>query len=184
MELLYSVNKGRSVCYRTLKERQPTLNPLILFCLYGFCQSISLQCHILVEHRNVLNWINSFVFFNLPLQENCKNEEILLSLKHVRPGNGFVPKFQLLEKVDVNGKDAHPLFQFLREALPFPSDDPSSLISDPKLIIWSPVCRNDVAWNFEKFLIGPDGVPFKRYSRRFLTSSIEGDIKKLLGKAN
>uniref|UniRef100_A0A3P9H448 Glutathione peroxidase n=2 Tax=Oryzias latipes TaxID=8090 RepID=A0A3P9H448_ORYLA len=115
-------------------------------------------------------------------QENCKNEEILLSLKHVRPGNGFEPKFQLLEKVDVNGKDAHPLFAFLREQLPTPSDDPAPLMTDPKFIIWSPVCRNDVAWNFEKFLVGPDGTPFKRYSRRFLTSDVEGDIKKLLSQ--
>lgn len=118
------------------------------------------------------------------MQENCKNEEILLSLKNLRPGNGFEPKFQLLEKVDVNGKDAHPLFVFLREKLPFPSDEPTGLMSDPKLIIWSPVCRNDVSWNFEKFLIGADGVPFKRYSRKFLTSDIEGDIKKLLNQAN
>ncbi|KAK2862171.1 hypothetical protein Q5P01_001704 [Channa striata] len=117
-------------------------------------------------------------------QENCTNEEILQSLRHVRPGNGFEPKFQLLEKVDVNGKDAHPLFAFLREMLPFPSDEPAALMTDPKFIIWSPVCRNDVSWNFEKFLIGPDGVPFKRYSRRFLTSDIEGDIKKLLNQAN
>lgn len=84
----------------------------------------------------------------------------------------------------MNGKDAHPLFVFLKEKLPFPSDDPVALMNDTRLIIWSPVCRNDVAWNFEKFLIGPDGVPFKRYSRRFLTSDIEGDIKKLLNQAN
>lgn len=118
-----------------------------------------------------------------PLQENCKNEEILASLKHVRPGNGFEPKFRLLEKVDVNGKDAHPLFVLLKEQLPHPSDDRSSLMNEPKFIMWSPVSRNDVAWNFEKFLVGPDGEPFKRYSRRFLTSDIEGDIKKLLGQA-
>uniref|UniRef100_A0AAZ1XFL4 Glutathione peroxidase n=1 Tax=Oreochromis aureus TaxID=47969 RepID=A0AAZ1XFL4_OREAU len=117
-------------------------------------------------------------------QENCKNEEILLSLKYVRPGNGFEPKFQLFEKVEVNGKDAHPLFVFLKEKLPTPSDDATSLMTDPKLINWSPVCRNDVSWNFEKFLIGPDGVPFKRYSRRFLTIDIEGDIKKLLSQTN
>lgn len=118
------------------------------------------------------------------MQENSKNEEILLSLKYVRPGNGFEPKFQLFEKVEVNGKDAHPLFAFLREKLPAPSDDATSLMADPKFIIWSPVCRNDVSWNFEKFLIGPDGVPFKRYSRKFLTIDIEGDIKKLLSQMN
>lgn len=84
----------------------------------------------------------------------------------------------------MNGKDTHPLFAFLKEKLPSPSDEPFALMNDPKLIMWSPVCRNDVAWNFEKFLVGPDGEPFKRYSRRFLTSDIEGDIKKLLNLAN
>uniref|UniRef100_A0A3B1J7S8 Glutathione peroxidase 1 n=1 Tax=Astyanax mexicanus TaxID=7994 RepID=A0A3B1J7S8_ASTMX len=115
-------------------------------------------------------------------QENGKNEEILNCLKYVRPGNGFEPRFQLLEKVEVNGTNAHPLFEFLKEKLPFPSDNSMALMTDPKFIIWSPVCRNDVSWNFEKFLIGPDGEPFKRYSRNFLTSDIEADIKELLKK--
>lgn len=119
-----------------------------------------------------------------PMQENSKNEEILLSLKYVRPGKGFEPKFPLLEKVDVNGKHAHPLYVFLKGALPFPSDEPVALMNDPMSIIWSPVCRNDVSWNFEKFLISSDGVPFKRYSRRFLTCDIERDIIQLLRKAN
>ncbi|TKS71320.1 Glutathione peroxidase 1 [Collichthys lucidus] len=113
-------------------------------------------------------------------QENCKNEEILNSLKYVRPGNGFEPKFQILEKVNVNGKDAHPLFVFLKDKLRFPSDDAMALMNDPQCIIWSPVCRNDVSWNFEKFLVGPDGEPYKRYSRNFLTIDIEPDIKELL----
>lgn len=121
--------------------------------------------------------LNIYIFL---LQENCKNDEILKSLKYVRPGNGFEPKFQLLEKVDVNGKDTHPLFEYLKEKLPFPSDDPAALMSDPKFIIWSPVKRNDVSWNFEKFLVSPDGEPYKRYSRTFLTSDIEADIKELL----
>ncbi|KAJ8361162.1 hypothetical protein SKAU_G00176870 [Synaphobranchus kaupii] len=113
-------------------------------------------------------------------QENCKNDEILQSLKYVRPGKGFEPKFQMLEKVDVNGKDTDPLFVFLKDKLQSPSDDNTSLMTDPKCIIWSPVCRNDVSWNFEKFLIGPDGVPFQRYSRNYPTIDIERDIKKLL----
>ncbi|KAK1799964.1 hypothetical protein P4O66_006477 [Electrophorus voltai] len=115
-------------------------------------------------------------------QENGKNEEILNCLKYVRPGNGFEPHFPLLEKVEVNGKDAHPLFVFLKETLPFPSDNPTALMTDPKFIIWSPVCRNDISWNFEKFLVGPDGEPVKRYSRSFPTIDIEEDIKLLLKK--
>uniref|UniRef100_H2PXN0 Glutathione peroxidase n=1 Tax=Pongo abelii TaxID=9601 RepID=H2PXN0_PONAB len=115
-------------------------------------------------------------------QENAKNEEILNSLKYVRPGGGFEPNFMLFEKCEVNGAGAHPLFAFLREALPAPSDDATALMTDPKLITWSPVCRNDVAWNFEKFLVGPDGVPLRRYSRRFQTIDIEPDIEALLSK--
>ncbi|NXT33699.1 GPX1 peroxidase, partial [Pelecanoides urinatrix] len=88
----------------------------------------------------------------------------------------------MFEKCEVNGKNAHPLFTFLKEALPFPHDDPSSLMTNPQYIIWSPVCRNDISWNFEKFLISPDGVPFKRYSRHFETIKIQDDIELLLQK--
>ncbi|KAG7244418.1 hypothetical protein INR49_031502, partial [Caranx melampygus] len=65
--------------------------------------------------------------------ENGNNDEILRSLKYVRPGNGFEPKFPILEKVD--------------EKLPFPIP------------------------------VSPDGEPYKRYSRNFLTKDIEADIK-------
>ncbi|TKC37605.1 hypothetical protein EI555_015131, partial [Monodon monoceros] len=116
------------------------------------------------------------------IAENAKNEEILNCLKYVRPGGGFEPNFMLFEKCEVNGEKAHPLFTFLREALPTPSDDATALMTDPKFITWSPVCRNDVAWNFEKFLVGPDGVPVRRYSRRFLTIDIEPDIEALLSQ--
>uniref|UniRef100_A0A3Q2ZZR8 Glutathione peroxidase 1 n=1 Tax=Kryptolebias marmoratus TaxID=37003 RepID=A0A3Q2ZZR8_KRYMA len=144
---------------------------------------------VLIE--NVMNELHSrystegLVILSVPCnqfghQENAKNDEILRSLKYVRPGDGFEPKFPLLEKVDVNGKDAHPLFAYLREKLPVPCDDATALMTDPKFIIWSPVCRNDISWNFEKFLITADGEPYKRYSRHFLTIDIEADIKELL----
>lgn len=122
----------------------------------------------------------AYFFFK---QENATNDEILQSLKYVRPGNGYVPNFPVFEKCEVNGANAHPLFVFLKEALPFPHDDTVSLMTNPQCIIWSPVCRNDIAWNFEKFLIGRDGVPFKRYSRRFETIKIQDDIEKLLQQA-
>ncbi|XP_017728591.1 PREDICTED: glutathione peroxidase 1-like isoform X2 [Rhinopithecus bieti] len=115
-------------------------------------------------------------------KENTKNEEILNSLKYVRPGGGFKPNFMLFEKWEVNGVGVHPLFAFLREALPAPSDDAAALMTDPKFITWSLVCRNDVTWNFEKFLVGPDGVPVRRYSRRFQTIDIEPDIEALLSQ--
>uniref|UniRef100_A0A8D0G750 Glutathione peroxidase n=1 Tax=Sphenodon punctatus TaxID=8508 RepID=A0A8D0G750_SPHPU len=113
-------------------------------------------------------------------QENCTNEEILHSLKYVRPGGGFEPNFSLLQKCEVNGKNTHPVFAYLKDKLPAPDDSPSAFMMDPKLIIWNPVHRADLSWNFEKFLVGPEGEPFKRYSPKFLTSSIEPDIQRLL----
>lgn len=115
-----------------------------------------------------------------PPQENCQDEEILNSLKYVRPGGGYQPTFTLVQKCEVNGQNQHPVFAYLKDKLPYPHDDPFSLMTDPKFIIWSPVRRSDVAWNFEKFLIGPEGEPFRRYSRTFPTINIEPDIKRLL----
>lgn len=82
----------------------------------------------------------------------------------------------------MNGAKAHPLFAFLKEALPAPSDTTTALMTDPKFIIWSPVCRNDISWNFEKFLVGQDGVPVRRYSHHFPTIDIEPDIETLLSQ--
>lgn len=115
-------------------------------------------------------------------QENCANNEILNSLKYVRPGNAFIPKIDMFGKISVNGKHAHPLFVFLKEKLPRPHDDDVQLMSDSKLILWSPVLRYDVSWNFEKFLIDSHGVPFKRYSSHFHTTDIAPDIEALLSK--
>jgi len=74
-----------------------------------------------------------------------------------------------------------PLFNWLKRALPTPSDDKEGyLMGDPKFFIWKPVKRSDVSWNFEKFLIDREGNPVKRFSRNFLTSDIESDIAALI----
>ena len=57
------------------------------------------------------------------------------------------------------------------------------MIDNPKYIMWRPVKRSDISWNFEKFLVGPDGKPVKRYSKAFLTSDIEKDIEELIEKS-
>lgn len=116
-------------------------------------------------------------------QENGDGQEILNSLKYVRPGGGFVPKVEMFCKATVNGSKADPLFVFLKEKLPYPTGEGGEiLMKDPQAILWSPVRRSDVSWNFEKFLIDANGVPFKRYSRHFLTSKIKSDIDELLAK--
>lgn len=114
-------------------------------------------------------------------QTNVKDYEVLDALAHVRPGKGFKASFPLFGRVDVNGEKALPLFAFLKAAHPIPSGPGGDTIQgDPKGIIWSPVRRNDVAWNFEKFLVNRHGVPVKRYSHRTPVADIKADIEALL----
>uniref|UniRef100_A0A8C4JI59 Glutathione peroxidase n=1 Tax=Dromaius novaehollandiae TaxID=8790 RepID=A0A8C4JI59_DRONO len=113
-------------------------------------------------------------------QENCTNEEILNSLKYVRPGGGFEPNFTLFQKCQVNGQDTHPVFAYLKAHLPAPADDTVHLMAEPRFVVWSPVRRADISWNFEKFLVGPEGEPFRRYSPRMPTAQLEPDIQRLL----
>ena len=54
--------------------------------------------------------------------------------------------FPLLEKVDVNGDDRHPLYRELTE------------VAD------SGGHRGDIRWNFEKFLVAPGGTIVARYA--------------------
>lgn len=53
--------------------------------------------------------------------------------------------FPMFEKVEVNGAAAHPLFRYLKDALPG-------------------VLGGRIKWNFTKFLIGRDGKPLKRFA--------------------
>ena len=54
--------------------------------------------------------------------------------------------FPLLEKTDVNGPDRHPLFEKLTKV----ADDEGH--------------SGDIRWNFEKFLVSPEGEVVRRFS--------------------
>ncbi|MBN3302721.1 GPX3 peroxidase, partial [Amia calva] len=92
------------------------------------------------------------------LQDPEENHETLNVLKYVRPGGGFIPKFEVFGKVEVNGQYEDALFTFVKDLCPYVSP----LIGDPKKFYWSPIKVSDIRWNFEKFLIQADGVPYKR----------------------
>jgi len=132
-------------------------------------------------------------------QTNEDNEEFLNTLKHVRPGNGFEPasSFAIFQKTNVNGADAAPLFKWLKAQKPMPDGEdedtkengmtdrealvlPRGGFGNTTVVLWSPVARSDIAWNFEKFLVGPDGKVIKRYSRYYPLAEIAKDIDALL----
>ncbi|XP_075396755.1 epididymal secretory glutathione peroxidase [Tenrec ecaudatus] len=109
-------------------------------------------------------------------QEPGENSEILPGLKYVRPGAGYVPNFQLFEKGDVNGINEQKVFSFLKHSCPHPS----FILGSPKYIFWEPVKVHDIRWNFEKFLVGPDGVPVMRWYHRAPVSAVRADILQYL----
>uniref|UniRef100_A0AAY5EEI0 glutathione peroxidase n=1 Tax=Electrophorus electricus TaxID=8005 RepID=A0AAY5EEI0_ELEEL len=111
------------------------------------------------------------------LQEPGNNHEILPTLKYVRPGNGFVPNFQLFERGDVNGLNEQKLFTFLKSACPPVGD---SFGNPSKRLFWEPLKINDIKWNFEKFLVAPDGKPVMRWFPRVNVSEVRADILKHL----
>ncbi len=70
--------------------------------------------------------------------------------------------FQLFEKVDVNGDNAHPLFDFLKKNAP------------------GVLGTEGIKWNFTKFLVGKDGNVYDRYASTTAPESMKQDIEKLL----
>jgi glutathione peroxidase len=113
-------------------------------------------------------------------QENLKDSEIISSLKYVRPGSGYVPKLDMFVKCDVNGSNQHPVFEWLKDQLHHPSDEQLMIMTDPKLVTWSPVRRYDISWNFEKFLVNRKGQAVHRFSPRFQTTDLKTYIEQLL----
>ena len=72
--------------------------------------------------------------------------------------------FPMFEKVDVNGDDAHPLFQWLRE-------EQGGLMG------------SKIKWNFTKFLINRDGEVVDRFGPTTKPEKIAKDIEaQLQGK--
>ncbi len=70
--------------------------------------------------------------------------------------------FPLMAKVDVNGPDASPLFDWMKKEAP-------GLMGS-----------KSIKWNFTKFLIDREGNVVKRYAPTDSPASIAKDIEKLL----
>lgn len=69
--------------------------------------------------------------------------------------------FKLFAKIDVNGKNAEPLFTYLK-------NEKGGIIGD------------DIKWNFTKFLVDQNGTVVKRYAPTSKPENIEKDIKEYL----
>ncbi len=70
--------------------------------------------------------------------------------------------FPMMAKVDVNGSNAHPLYQYLTKEAP-------GLLGSKA-----------IKWNFTKFLVGKDGQVLKRYAPTDAPKSLAKDIEAAL----
>ncbi len=70
--------------------------------------------------------------------------------------------FPLFAKIDVNGKDAHPLYQYLKKQAP-------GLLGSEA-----------IKWNFTKFLVDREGRVTKRFAPSDKPQSISSEIEALL----
>lgn len=69
--------------------------------------------------------------------------------------------FTMFQKIDVNGKNEHPLYKYLK-------DETKSILG------------KKIKWNFTKFLIDSKGNVIKRYAPTVSPLKIKDDIEKLL----
>ena len=91
-------------------------------------------------------------------QEVADNQEIQSACQL-----NFGVTFPIMAKIDVNGKNTNPLFQFLK-------NETKSLFG------------KELKWNFTKFLVDRQGTVVKRYAPTVSPLKIEQDIQRLLGE--
>lgn len=70
--------------------------------------------------------------------------------------------FPVFAKVDVNGPDADPLFQYLREQQPGDHEDGA------------------IQWNFTKFIVNREGKPVARFEPKESPEAMKAAIEQLL----
>jgi glutathione peroxidase len=70
--------------------------------------------------------------------------------------------FPIFEKVEVNGKKAHPIFNYLKSQLK------------------GGILGSRIKWNFTKFVIDKEGRPVKRFAPTTKPEKMESYIKQLL----
>lgn len=70
--------------------------------------------------------------------------------------------FPMFEKIEVNGKGAHPIFKYLKSKLS------------------GGLLGSSIKWNFTKFLIDKNGKPVERFAPTTVPEKLEAYIEKII----
>ena len=124
------------------------------------------RCGLTYHYKGLENLYNEFKDDGLEIigfpcnqfgkQEPGSAEEIKSFCDHK-----YDLSFQLSEKVEVNGSNAHPVFKYLKSELKGKLNDA-------------------IKWNFTKFLVDRNGAPHKRFSSTVAPEDIKPFIEKLI----
>lgn len=89
--------------------------------------------------------------------------------------------FPRFAKIDVNGKNAAPLYVWLKEEAPEDKGDEKTKSFEKKVkALTLGNKKHDIKWNFGKFLVDRKGDVIARYSPAWLPENLERDIEALL----
>ena len=91
--------------------------------------------------------------------------------------------FQIMKKVDVNGPDTTPVFEYLKAQAP--TEEYHGLKAKAAKVLFKTLSKsvekdNDIKWNFTKFLISKDGETIKRYAPTTEPKDFEKDVEAML----
>ena len=111
-------------------------------------------------------------------QEPGSNEEIA---EFCRINHGVT--FPLMSKIDVNGPNADPIFEYLKSVAP--AEEYKGLKAKATHTLLKGISKSvekdsDILWNFTKFLINRDGTVVKRFAPVAEPASFEKDIEEML----
>ncbi|MBR3565354.1 MAG: glutathione peroxidase [Paludibacteraceae bacterium] len=112
-------------------------------------------------------------------QQAPGSEEEIVSFCQLKYDVSF-PQFA---KIEVNGENASPLFEFLKEQAP--TEEYNGLKAKATATMLKGISttykkENDIRWNFTKFLVDRQGNVVGRYAPTTKPEDIEKDILKLL----
>ena len=91
--------------------------------------------------------------------------------------------FPLMKKIDVNGKEAHPIYEYLKSAAP--AEEYKGLKAKASAALFKTISKSvekesDIKWNFTKFLISRDGTKVMRFAPTTEPEKIEKAIEEML----
>ncbi len=92
--------------------------------------------------------------------------------------------FPRFAKIDVNGKKADPLYVWLKEQAPTDKGNSETESFEKKVkLLTLGNKKEDIKWNFGKFLIDRSGNVSARYSPAYLPENLDKDVEAVLSSA-